>query len=137
MDLERTRITPDEALRDQNRDFELSVRELTFFDRDENHWGEDVNGVVVSQVEAAGWVGLGGVHSGDLVQRIGSHEIKDIEGYRKAMKQITKAQPDRIVFVVLRDQRTHFQYVEPDWKPTSGDEGAKDKDKANLTKVKE
>jgi serine protease Do len=137
VDLERTRITPDEAVRDQNRDFELSVRELTFFDRDDNRWSDDVSGVVVSQVESAGWAGLGGVRSGDLIQRIGSYDIKDIDSYRKAIKAITKAQPDRVVFVILRDQRTHFQYVEPDWKPTSADDAAKDKKKPNLTKEKE
>jgi hypothetical protein len=42
-----------------------------------------------------------------------------------------------VVFVILRDQRTHFQYVEPDWKPTSAEDAAKDKNKPNLTKVKE
>jgi S1-C subfamily serine protease len=115
----------------------MGVRELTFFDRDENRWSDDVLGVMVSQVEAAGWAGLGGIRSGDLIQRIGSHEVKDIEGFRKAMKAITKAQHERVVFVVLRDQRTSFQYVEPDWKPTSADETSKGKDKPNLTKVKE
>jgi serine protease Do len=137
VDLERTHITPDEALHDQDRDFELSVRELTFFDRDDNRWSDDVTGVIVSQVEPAGWVGLGGVRSGDLIQRIGRYDIKDIGSYRKAIKAITKDQPDRVVFVILRDQRTHFQYVEPDWKPTSADETSKDKNKPNLIKVKE
>ena len=46
------------------------------------------------------------------------------------MKAITKAQPDRVVFVILRDQRTHFQYVEPDWKPMSAERQAKDKKQA-------
>ena len=64
VDLERTQITSDEALHDQNRDFEMAVRELTFFDRDENRWSDDVQGVIVSQVEPAGWAGLGGVRSG-------------------------------------------------------------------------
>jgi serine protease Do len=137
VELERTRITPDEALRDQNRDFELGVRELTFFDRDDNYWGDDVTGVIVSQVEPAGWAGLGGIRPGDLIQRIGNHDIADIEGYRKAMKAITKAQPDRAVFVILRDQRTHFQYVEPDWKPVSTQEAPRDKGKVNLPVAKE
>lgn len=137
VDLERTHITPDEALHDQDRDFELTVRELTFFDRDENRWGEDVAGVIVSQVEPAGWAGLAGISHGDLIQRIGRYDIKDIHSYRKAIKAIAKDQPDRVVFVVLRDQRTHFQYVEPDWKPTSGNESSKDENKPDLIKVKE
>ncbi len=123
VELERTQITPDEAIRDKNSDFEIVVRELTFFDRDDNRWGQDVQGVVVSGVEAAGWAGLGGIRSGDLIQRIDGYDIKDIDSYRKAMKAVAKAQPDRVVFVVLRGQRTHFQYTEPDWNPISSDDG--------------
>ncbi len=117
--LERTRISPSEARRDRNRDFDLSVREVTFFDRDENRWGENVNGVIVTQVEGAGWAGLGGILAGDLILRIDSHAIKDLEAYRSAMKAVTEAEPERVAFVVLRGATTSFQYVEPDWKPVS------------------
>jgi serine protease Do len=124
--LERTRITPQEARRDRNRDFELTVREVTFFDRDENRWDEAVKGVLVDQLERAGWAGLGGVHSGDLIQKIGQYEIQGLKSYRQAMEAITEAQPERVVFVLLRGVRTRFQYIEPDWNPVSGE--AKDRD---------
>jgi hypothetical protein len=55
---ERTRITREEAIKDTNKDFELTVRELTFFDRDEARWGDDIAGVIVENVEQAGWAGL-------------------------------------------------------------------------------
>lgn len=124
--LERTRLTPEEARKEQNKDFEMSVRELTFFDRDENRWGDDVKGVLVTQVEPAGWAGLGGIESDDLIQKINDIEIKGLKSYRKAMEDITKQQPQRVVFVVLRGVQTRFQYVEPDWKPVlrSGDESS-------------
>jgi serine protease Do len=122
VELEPTRIEKDEARRDRNRDFEFTVREVTFFDRDENRWDEDTRGVLVESVEPAGWASLGGIRSGDLIQRIGEREIRGIRSYRRAMEAITKEQPERVVFVVLRDVRTHFQYVEPDWKPTTSDQ---------------
>ena len=31
------------------------------------------------------------------------------------MKAVTQKESERVVFVVLRGVRTHFQYVEPDW----------------------
>jgi S1-C subfamily serine protease len=117
--LERTRIGPDEALRDNNRDFEMVVRETTFFDRDDNRWDESINGVILERVEPAGWAQLGGLRPRDLIQRIGEFEIGDLEQYREAIKKITEQQPERVVFVVLRGVSTHFQYVEPEWKPTS------------------
>jgi serine protease Do len=124
--LEPTRITPAEALRDRNDDFELSVREVTFFDRDENRWDENVQGVLVERVESGGWAGLGNIESGDLLQRIDDHPITDLKTYRDAMEKVTQAQPQRVVFVVLRGVRTHFQYVEPDWKPVASDESEGD-----------
>ncbi len=118
--LEPTRLTPEEARHDRNRDFELTVREVTFFDRDERRWEEETAGVLVTQVESAGWADLGGVQGGDLIQKIDEYEVRDLEGYRRAMAAITKAQPKRVVMVVLRGVRTRFLYLEPDWKPVSG-----------------
>jgi S1-C subfamily serine protease len=119
--LDRTRVTPEEANHEQNHDFEMTVREITFFDRDENRWGEDVNGVIVQQVEPAGWAGLGGIGPGDLIQRIADYEIRDLKTFRKAMEAVTQAQPERVVFVVLRGVKTRFEYVEPEWKPAAED----------------
>ena len=125
--LERSRIKPEEARRDVNRDFEITVRELTFFDRDDNRWDENVKGVIVVGTESAGWASLGGVRGGDLIQRIGDYEITDLKTYRDAMAKIAKEQPARLVFVVLRGVSTHFQYVEPEWKVTTAGDADKDK----------
>jgi serine protease Do len=124
--LERTRLTPQEARRDRNRDFELTVREATFFDRDENRWPPEIRGVLVEQIEPAGWAGLGGLRPGDLVQRVGDTEVQDLEDYRKAISAVTEAKPERVVFVVLRGAKTHFQYIEPDWNPVSEDNADKE-----------
>jgi serine protease Do len=118
--LEPTRLPEEEARRDRNHDFELTVRELTFFDRDANRWDESIEGVLVDQVEDAGWAGLGGIRPGDLIQQIAGQPVRSLAGYRKIVKDITQAQPERVVFVVLRGVRTHFQYVEPDWNPVAG-----------------
>jgi serine protease Do len=137
--LERTRIGPEEALKDENKDFELSVRELTFFDRDDEHWTEDVTGVLVDNVERAGWAGMAGVGEGDLIQKINQFEIKDIPAFRKAMADIAKTQPDRVTFEVLRRNRTYFMFAEPEWKPQvpankTPEENAKDAAKGEPAK---
>lgn len=119
--LERTRVKPDEARRDHNRDFEIVVREVTFFDRDENRWPADVKGVIILKVERAGWAQLGGVRADDLIQRIDKSEIHNLTDYREAMKAINGKQPERIAFVVLRGSQTRFQYVEPDWERNEND----------------
>lgn len=115
--LEPTRLAPEEARRDKNRDFELTVREITFFDRDENRWDNSEKGVIVERVEPAGWAQLGGVRTGDVIQRIDECTVTGIEDYRAALTALTEKEPERAVFVVLRGVQTHFQYLELDWKP--------------------
>ncbi|MFO0830640.1 MAG: PDZ domain-containing protein [Phycisphaerales bacterium] len=129
--LERTRLTQEEALRDTNRDFELTVRELTFFDLDDNRWSEDTQGVVVVNADHAGWAGLAGIAEGDLIQKINNTPITDLASYRKAMEEIAKQQPERVAFFVLRGTRTQFKFAEPQWKPTTAatPEAGKDGDK--------
>ncbi len=117
--LDRTRLTPGEARKERNRDFELVGREVTFFDRDERRWDESVSGVIVESVEPAGWAGIGGLRSGDLVQRIDAHAVTNLATFRSALAAVTEAQPARVVFVVLRGAQSNYLFVEPDWKPTS------------------
>ncbi len=121
--LERTRIGPEEARKDSNKDFEMAVRELTFFDRDESRWDDSVQGVLVMGTERVGWAGLGGLYEGDLIQKIDETPITDLASYRAAMADIAKRQPERVTFVVLRGSRTHYKFVEPDWKPVLEKQG--------------
>lgn len=117
--LERTRLAPEEALRARNADFELAVRDITFFDREDYRWDETVSGVMVESAEPAGWAGLAGVRGRDLIQKIGPHTVTDVASFKRAMEQIARDQPGRVVFVVFRGSRTFFRFAEPDWKPST------------------
>ncbi len=127
--LERTRIGPEEALRERDTDFEIVVRELTFFDRDDNRWPESVQGVLLDQLEPAGWAGLGGLRGGDLIQQIDDRTVTDLASFREAIADVKKRQPERVQFIVFRGNSTAFVFVEPDWRPQAGVS-----DKQNATK---
>lgn len=114
---QQTPWSPSEARRTENRDFEMTVRNITFFDRDDNQWSEDVKGVIIEQAESGGWAATGGLRPGDLIQEIDGNTIRSRKSFRRAMRKITKDQPERVVFKVLRGAQTRFQYVEPEWKP--------------------
>jgi serine protease Do len=120
--LERTRLGPEEARREENKDWELTVRELTFFDRDENRWDETVRGVLIEQVERAGWAGLAGLSGGDLIIEIDSTAITDLATYRKKMDELATSQPARVVFVTRDGVRTQYRFAEPEWKPIAQEE---------------
>ena len=117
--LERTRLSRVEARRHVDNDFELTVRELTFFDRDERRWDSSVRGVLTASVDPGGWAGLGGVRKGDLILKVAGAEIKGLKSFRKALAKAAQERPERVVFVVLRGSRTYFQFIEPDWAPPS------------------
>ncbi len=119
--LERTRLSKEEARRHDDSDFELSVRELTFFDRDEQRWDSEVRGVLIENVDPGGWAGLGGLRAGDLVLEVDGESIRGLGSFRQVLAGVKREQPERVVVLILRGVRTHFQYLEPDWKPTEWD----------------
>jgi serine protease Do len=121
--VERTRLTQSEARRDRNTDFDMTVRELTFFDRDDLRLAPETKGVLITGVDPAGWAGIGGLRTGDLVQSVDGRDVKDLASYRDAMTAVTKARPSRVVFVIQRGVRTRYQFLEPDWKPASAQKG--------------
>ncbi len=124
--LERTRIEPAEARRERNDDFELTVRELTFFDRDDRNLDEDVEGVIVESVKSAGWASRAGVRGGDLILKINDVGVKNLTLYRRIMELIAEREPERVKFLVLRGVETRFLFVEPDWEPALADDETDD-----------
>lgn len=123
--LERTRLTKEEARRHTDLDFELSVRELTFFDRDENRWPDDLQGVVVENVDGVGWAGLGGLRPGDLIVEIADENVTSLAAFRKIMKKISADKPDSVEVLVRRGTRLFFHRLEPDWAPEAQEAGKK------------
>lgn len=124
--VEPTRTRPEEARRATNRDFELTVRELTFFDRVENRWDSNTQGVLVQHAESAGWAGLGGLAPGDLLQRIAGEPVADLDQFRAVMDRVSQQRPKRVVMAVLRGVRTRFLYLEPQWDPAPTSETNKE-----------
>ena len=76
-------------------------------------------------LERAGWAGLGGIRSGDLIQRIDDADAADLDSYREALKRITEKEPERVVFYLLRGVRTRLQHIEPEWNPSDRDKESK------------
>ncbi len=119
VELEFTKTTSGQAKTDQNRDFDLTVRAITFFDRADNYWDKSMRGVIVTNVGGAGWAGRAGIRSYDLIQKVGDYKTSSIKSYRKAMKKISAKQPKRIIIQILRGMRKQFIYIEPQWSPNA------------------
>lgn len=117
VELERTRLTAAEVKREINEDFGLTVREITFFDRDENRWPQDTKGILIEKTERAGWAQTGNLRQRDLILMIDERPVENLKRFREIMESVTQSKQERVTFLVLRGVETRFQYIEPDWVP--------------------
>ncbi len=99
--------------RDDN--FDLSVRETSFFDKAREEWKADQEGVLVSEVKPGGWAALGELNVGDLILAVNGVKVSDLPGFEAAMKDIAGKKPDWVVFQVLRGIYTFYVELEPKW----------------------
>lgn len=115
--LERTRLSKEEARRATDSDFEVSVRELTFFDRDENLWPDTTTGVIVENVDGAGWFGQAGIQPGDLITEINQSPVSSLAAFRRALESFKTTRVERIAVKVRRGPYLFALEIQPDWSP--------------------
>jgi serine protease Do len=114
--LER-RPTPANELPDfEEKTFEFTVRELSFGDRVNQRLKNNEPGLIVENVESAGWASIAGLRQGDLIIKINDQLIKNIERFQEEMDFLIKERENKIIFFVKRGIHTHFLELEPDWK---------------------
>lgn len=99
----------------QDENFEFTVREVTFFDRAEERWDEQQQGVLVEQIRSGSWAALARLSVGDLITEIDGTPIKDVVDVQEAMLHIEDIRPEAVVFTVKRGIHTLFIELEPKW----------------------
>ncbi|MCK5863200.1 MAG: PDZ domain-containing protein, partial [Candidatus Hydrogenedentes bacterium] len=62
----------------QDKIFEFTVRNITFFDRASERWEETQQGVLVEQVKPGGWAALGRISVGDLIISIDQETVNTV-----------------------------------------------------------
>ena len=118
--LEARPLGAEESRRSRQEEFEFAVRELTFLDRIEQHWERDQVGVVVTDVTSGGWAHMAGLKTGDLVVKVGESPVAEVADFETAMKRVVGERPAVVPLFLRRGPRTHFVFIEPDWKDVSG-----------------
>lgn len=113
--LQETPRPTGEATTARDKELEFSVRELVFEDRVRLRWSEERTGVVVTEVTGGGFAGMAGLHGGDVLARINTTDVTDIESFKAAVEALHKAKPAVVQLFVHRGFRTHFVVIEPDW----------------------
>ena len=95
--------------------FEFSLREISFADRVNARLSDNHAGIIVDNVEPAGWAALSGLRQGDFLLEIEKQPIKSIEEYKEMIEKQITAQKEKIIFFVRRGIHTMYLEVQPDW----------------------
>ncbi len=113
--LER-RPTPASELEEyEDRDFEFKVRELSFANRVNLRLEKKARGLMVENVDSAGWAALAGLRQGDVILKVDGEPIDRVEAFRVKMESIAKNRSARVTFFVKRRIHTLFIEFEPNW----------------------
>jgi serine protease Do len=113
--LQKRPAPPNELPEYKEKTFEFTVRELSFGDRVNIRLENDHPGLLIHNVEPAGWASLAGLRQGDLLLMIDGTDQNEVEQFEEKMNELIKQKAGRIIFFVRRGIHTLFLELEPDW----------------------
>jgi S1-C subfamily serine protease len=99
----------------EDETFEMTVRSISFMDRVDNRWPDDLAGVVVSASTSGGWAAFAGIYVGDLVTHVDGQAVASPDDMKRVMTEVEKTKPRRVVMRVRRGMHTSFVELEPAW----------------------
>ncbi|HIE05315.1 MAG TPA: PDZ domain-containing protein [bacterium (Candidatus Stahlbacteria)] len=98
-----------------DKNFDLTVRDITFLDRAVEDWEESERGVLVAEVARGGWAALAKLAVGDLILKVDDQPVVDVEVFERIMKRIGREKPRAVVMQVLRGIHNLFIEIKPGW----------------------
>ncbi|MGA2496125.1 MAG: PDZ domain-containing protein [Tepidisphaeraceae bacterium] len=97
-------------------DFEFAARDMVFDDRNRMKLDDGVAGVLVQQVEPAGWAALGGLGNNDVLISVNGKTTTNVGDLKSVLDRARKDKPRRLVFFIRRGISTKYLEIEPDWR---------------------
>jgi len=94
---------------------EFTVSDPIFMDAIDKRWQGKVEGVMVTNVVGGGWGSLAGLQQGDLLISLNDIPVADVATFEKVLEDLNGERPAIIKAFVLRDHRTNFVFIEPEW----------------------
>jgi len=110
------RPTPASELPSFEEEFmEFTVRELSFADRAYHRMPEEQTGLLVENVELAGWASLAGMMQGDILLSVNKHPVDNTRDFENQIEELAKEKISSVLFHLKRGIHTLFIEIEPDW----------------------
>ena len=99
----------------EDEEFGLTVREITLDVIQGQNLPSDMQGVVISEMENAGWAQVSGLGVRDIILRVEELAVTDLGTFASAMATARDAQMTEVYFFVQRGVETLFVTVKTDW----------------------
>ncbi|MCP4685712.1 MAG: PDZ domain-containing protein [bacterium] len=114
--LEAAPLAASDAPEYENDHLEFKSRDLVFADYVRfNVEQGGLNGVVVSELKQGGLAYIGGLHLGDIIQRVDGSDITSVDELSASMALLESERPEEIIFFIWRFNKTLFVNVKTDW----------------------
>jgi serine protease Do len=104
----------------EDEDLGVTVRQITIDDVLAQNLEPATTGVVVSDMEQAGWAQVAGLRPGDIIQAVDGHVVGDIESFRRQTERLHEQKPEATLFFVLRQTETLFVRLKTPWSRRQG-----------------
>ncbi len=100
----------------EEKNFDLTVRDLVFADYNRRNLKEDeIQGVIVDKLEQGGWAAVGGINPNTIIMKINDRDITSVEDFKQVMAEIENSQDKEVVFMTWRRNKTSFVHVKTHW----------------------
>lgn len=108
--------SPNDAPRYEDKNFDLTIRDLVFVDFNVRNLDPDeISGVVVDKQESGGWAAVGGLRPGDIIMKINDGMVTSVDEGKKILGDIEREKKAEAVFMVWRFNKTLFVNVKTHW----------------------
>lgn len=113
--LEEAPLTAFSAREVEDEDLGVTVRQITLDDLLGQNLDPATRGVVVSDLEQAGWAQLGGLQPGDIIQSVDGRPVEDMDGFGHQLDRLREEKPAATLLFVLRQTETLFVRLKTPW----------------------
>jgi len=109
-------VSASDAPRYEDKNFDLTIRDLVFVDYNVRNLDPDeIKGVVVDKEEPGGWAAVDGLRPGDIIMKINDQDVASVEDCKPIFESIKKEKKREAVFMVWRFNKTQFVNIKTHW----------------------
>jgi serine protease Do len=109
-------VSASDAARYEDKNFDLTVRDIVFADYNVRNLDPDeITGVVVDKQEPGGWTSVDGIRAGDIIMKIDDQKVASVEECKQVLTEIEENKKREAVFMVWRFNKTKFINVKTHW----------------------